>query len=74
MWGLVFAAEAVLGVIAREAPGTGGWTNWVLPICLIVAALKSTARYSEQARDAARHRPQPAARGTSDVDARVGAR
>jgi hypothetical protein len=73
MWGLVFAAEAALGVIAREAPGSAGWTNWVLPICLIVAAFKFTARYSAQAREAAQRRAQPAARGRSDIDARVGA-
>jgi len=74
MWGLVFAAEAALGVIARDAPSTAGWTNWVLPICLIVAAFKFTARYSEHARETARRQAQPAALATSDIDARVGAR
>ncbi len=71
MWGLVFAAEAALGVIAREAPGTAGWTNWVLPICLIVLAFKFTVRYSEHARETARRGAQPSARGTSEVDGRV---
>jgi hypothetical protein len=57
-------------VIAREAPGSAGWAKWVLPICPIVAAFKFTARYSAQAREAAQRRARPAARGTSDIDAR----
>lgn len=49
VWGLTFLATAVLGYIAVVAPSTSDWTNWVLPIALIVGAFKFTARYSERA-------------------------
>jgi uncharacterized membrane protein len=49
MWGLTFLATAVLGYIAVVAPSTSDWTNWILPIALIVGAFKFTARYRERA-------------------------
>jgi hypothetical protein len=50
MWGLVFAATAVLGYIAVRVPSTGNWTNWVIPIVLFVAAVKVTQIYPERVR------------------------
>jgi uncharacterized membrane protein len=48
VWALTFIATAVLGYIAVMAPNTSDWTNWILPIALIVGAFKFTARYPEQ--------------------------
>ena len=48
VWGLTFLATAVLGCVAVLAPGTSDWTNWILPIVLIVGAFKFTSRYSER--------------------------
>jgi hypothetical protein len=31
------------------APNTSDWTNWILPIALIVGAFKFTAQYPERA-------------------------
>jgi hypothetical protein len=50
VWGAAFAATAVLGAIAVEAPSSSDWTNWVLPICIIVAAFKFTNWYPAQVR------------------------
>lgn len=50
MWGLVFAALAVCGFIAVKAPSTSDWTNWVIPIVLIVAAVKITQIYPDRVR------------------------
>jgi uncharacterized membrane protein len=49
VWALTFLATAALGWIAVVAPSTSDWTNWVLPIVLIVGAFKFTARYPERA-------------------------
>jgi uncharacterized membrane protein len=49
VWGLTFLATAVLGCVAVLAPGTSDWTNWILPIALIVGAFKFTARYPDRA-------------------------
>jgi uncharacterized membrane protein len=49
VWGLTFLATAMLGCIAVVAPGTSDWTNWILPIVLIVGAFKFTARYPQRA-------------------------
>jgi uncharacterized membrane protein len=49
VWGLTFLATAVLGCIAVIAPSTSDWTNWILPIVLIVGAFKFTARYPQRA-------------------------
>ena len=42
MWGGVFVAAAILGLIAHEHPSTSDWTSCVIPILLIVAALNFT--------------------------------
>jgi hypothetical protein len=53
VWGVVFIATAILGAIAASSPKTGDWTNWILPIALIVGAFKFTQRYPEIARERA---------------------
>jgi hypothetical protein len=52
MWGLVFLASAILGVIAQEVDSSTAreWLNWIIPIALVVGAFKYTAWYAEQAR------------------------
>jgi uncharacterized membrane protein len=53
VWALAFLATAVLAYIAIIAPSTSDWTNWVLPIVLIVGAFKFTAAYAARARASA---------------------
>lgn len=55
MWGLVFALIAVLGYFAAQVPQTRDWTNWVVPIVVIVGAVGMTQAYPERVR--ARVRP-----------------
>ena len=55
MWGLVFALIAVLGYFATLVPQTRDWTNWVVPIVVLVGAAGMTQAYPEQVR--ARIRP-----------------
>jgi uncharacterized membrane protein YfcA len=50
MWGLVFAAIGMCGYIAVKAPSSNDWTNWVIPIVLIVAAIKVTRIYPDRVR------------------------
>jgi hypothetical protein len=44
VWALAFLATAVLAYIAIIAPDTSDWTNWILPIVIIVGASSSPAR------------------------------
>ncbi|MBJ7385073.1 MAG: hypothetical protein JHC55_11370, partial [Mycolicibacterium sp.] len=39
MWALVFALIAVLGFFATQVPQTKDWTNWVIPIVVLVGAV-----------------------------------
>lgn len=48
MWGVVFAAIAICGLLAVKVPGTYDWTNWVIPIALLVGAFKFTAWYPDK--------------------------
>jgi hypothetical protein len=50
MWGLVFALIAVLGYVAVTAPATSGWTNWVIPIVLILVAVRISYTYPARVR------------------------
>jgi uncharacterized membrane protein len=52
VWALAFLGTAVLGYIAVVVPATSDWTNWVLPIVLIVGAFKFTGWYPERVGDA----------------------
>jgi hypothetical protein len=49
MWGLVFGATAVLGYVAVKAPATEDWTDWVVPIVLIMAAIAVSQRFPSAA-------------------------
>ncbi|GGF18619.1 hypothetical protein GCM10007298_13260 [Williamsia phyllosphaerae] len=50
MWGVVFVISAVCGLIAIWAPSTRDWTSWVIPIVLLVGAIKFTSRYPDTAK------------------------
>lgn len=50
VWGLVFLASSILGVIAQEVDSGKDWLNWIIPIILIVGAFKFTARYPDEVR------------------------
>ncbi|WP_412079647.1 hypothetical protein ACLF6K_39725 (plasmid) [Streptomyces xanthophaeus] len=52
VWGAVFAVIAVAGLIAVEAGRHGDWLNWVIPVVLLVLAVKFTAWYPEHVRGA----------------------
>jgi uncharacterized membrane protein len=52
VWAVAFLGTAVLGYIAVVVPATSDWTNWVLPIVLIVGAFKFTGWYPERVGDA----------------------
>ncbi|GAA4674293.1 hypothetical protein GCM10023215_02320 [Pseudonocardia yuanmonensis] len=47
VWALAFLATALLGYIAVRVPSTSDWTNWVLPIVVLVGAFKITRWYPE---------------------------
>jgi hypothetical protein len=56
MWGGVFAANALVGLIAQQTDSATAreWLSWIIPIVLVVGAFKFTAWYAEHARAAAR--------------------
>jgi hypothetical protein len=54
MWALVFGLIAVLGYVAAAIPATRDWTNWVIPIVVIVGAVGMTQTYPERVRSKAR--------------------
>src|ERR1700712_178937 len=54
MWALVFALIAVLGYYATLVPQTRDWTNWVIPIVVIVGAVGMTQSYPARVREKAR--------------------
>ena len=54
MWALVFALIAVLGYFATEVPKTTDWTNWVIPVVVIVGAVGMTQAYPTRVRERAR--------------------
>jgi hypothetical protein len=48
VWGIVFVISAVLGVIAETSVSTGDgrdWLNWIIPMILIVGAIRFTSWY-----------------------------
>ena len=57
VWGLVFLATALLGIAAVERPSTQDWTQWVIPIVLLVLAVKFTIDYPRYVRRQARGDP-----------------
>lgn len=52
LWGLVFAAIAIMGWIAMHVDHGQDWLNWIIPIALLVGAIKFSAWYPEQVRPA----------------------
>jgi tryptophan-rich sensory protein len=54
MWALVFALISVLGYYATQVPQTRDWTNWVIPIVVIVGAVGMTQSYPTRVREKAR--------------------
>jgi hypothetical protein len=54
MWALVFALISVLGYFATEVPESTDWTNWVIPIVVIVGAVGMTQAYPARVREQAR--------------------
>lgn len=50
MWALVFALISVLGFYATQVPETADWTNWVIPIVVIVGAAGMTQAYPARIR------------------------
>jgi putative Mn2+ efflux pump MntP len=54
MWALVFALIAVLGYYATQVPESKDWTNWVIPIVVIVGEVGMTQAYPTRARERAR--------------------
>ncbi|MFJ3336176.1 hypothetical protein [Streptomyces sp. NPDC086766] len=44
-WGAVFAAMALLSWLALRVPSAADWLNWVLPVVLLIWAIKFTQRY-----------------------------
>jgi hypothetical protein len=54
MWALVFGLIAVLGYVAAAVPATKDWTNWVIPIVVLVGATAMTQTYPERVRSKAR--------------------
>jgi uncharacterized membrane protein len=71
VWGGVFVGTAILGAIAVWSPSSSDWTNWILPIALIVVGFKFTARYPEVVRERARRK---AARSHAEAPAPARAR
>ncbi|MFF3698729.1 hypothetical protein [Streptomyces sp. NPDC002221] len=45
VWTAVFVATAVLGLVALHTEGMGDWFNWVIPVILLVLAVKFTKWY-----------------------------
>ncbi len=54
MWALVFALTSVLGYYAARVPQTVDWTNWVIPVVVIVGAVGMTQTYPTRVRERAR--------------------
>lgn len=56
VWGLVFAVTAVLGLVAlRVAADSAAWLNWVIPIVLLVLAIRFTEWYPARVRERVHH-------------------
>ena len=61
VWGLVFLAAAILGVIAQELDSGSEWLNVIIPVALIAMAFRFTQRYPDDARAKAGLPPRAAA-------------
>ncbi|MFD7605313.1 hypothetical protein ACFWAN_33390 [Streptomyces mirabilis] len=54
MWGEVFLVTALLGLLALHVRSGSDWLNWVIPIALLVAAIRFTKWYPAHVRARAR--------------------
>ncbi|MCS0634969.1 hypothetical protein NX801_04685 [Streptomyces sp. LP05-1] len=50
VWAAVFLVTAVLGLIALHTTGGDDWLNWVVPVILLVLAIKFTKWYPARVR------------------------
>ncbi|MGW7003588.1 hypothetical protein ACWGCW_12340 [Streptomyces sp. NPDC054933] len=50
MWGLVFAVTAILGLVALHVRAGTDWLNWIIPVALLVGAVRITRWYPEYVR------------------------
>ncbi|MDT0440499.1 MULTISPECIES: hypothetical protein [Streptomyces] len=48
MWSAVFVVTAVLGVVAVHTRGGSDWLNWVIPVALLVLAVRFTEHYPDR--------------------------
>lgn len=53
-WGGVFLVTALLGLLALHVRSGSDWLNWVIPIALLVAAIRFTKWYPAHVRSQAR--------------------
>ncbi|WNI20884.1 hypothetical protein [Streptomyces sp. ITFR-16] len=54
VWGVVFAITAVLGLIAVHTSSGSDWLNWIIPVVLLVLAVRFTERYPDRVRERSR--------------------
>ncbi|MEW1892181.1 MULTISPECIES: hypothetical protein [unclassified Streptomyces] len=54
LWGAVFAATALLGLLALHTSSGRDWFNWIIPIVLLVFAVRFTERYPDRVRERSR--------------------
>ncbi|MFI1532904.1 hypothetical protein [Streptomyces anandii] len=65
VWGAVFAVMAVSTWLAVRTPTASDWLNWVVPVVLLIWAVKFTERYPDEYRERVTGRvPDRAARPT----------
>ncbi|MET7645502.1 hypothetical protein ABZS83_18030 [Streptomyces sp. NPDC005426] len=54
VWGGVFAATALLGLLAVHTSSGADWYNWIIPVVLLVLAVRFTERYPDRVRERSR--------------------
>ncbi|MEU1471193.1 hypothetical protein ABZ434_23575 [Streptomyces sp. NPDC005761] len=57
LWGGVFAATALLGLLAVHTSSGADWYNWIIPVVLLVLAVRFTERYPDRVRERSRSAP-----------------
>jgi uncharacterized membrane protein len=68
LWGSVFAVNALVGWWAVHYAAADDWLNWVVPIVLLVVAIKITIWYPEHVHAQAQAEAAAAAAKTSDAN------
>ncbi|MCX5084181.1 hypothetical protein [Streptomyces sp. NBC_00401] len=54
VWGGVFVATAVLGLVALHTTSGADWFNWIIPVVLLILAVRFTESYPDQVRERAK--------------------